>query len=65
MIFVSWRLCINIYAWQVIDVNITLHLVRLKMEPIRLLLFVLISPKKSAADAHRIICETWKKCYSH
>jgi len=37
MIFVSWRLCINTCKP---DVNITLHLVRLKMEPDKEQIFV-------------------------
>jgi len=43
---------------QAIDI---LHLIRLKMEldkQIHCLLFCFY-PKKSAADAHRIICETY------
>jgi len=31
MVFVSWRLCVNIYAWQAIDVNIT-HLLELVLK---------------------------------
>jgi len=44
-----------------IDVNIILHLVRLKMESdkehIRYCLLFCFHQKKSAADAHRIICK--------
>jgi len=63
MIFVIWRLCINIYAWQAIDVNIILHLVRLKMESdkkyIRYCFFFLFSSKEKCCWSHRIICETY------
>jgi len=45
-----------------LDLNITLHLVRLKMEldkeHIRYCLLFCFHQKKSAADAHKIICET-------
>jgi len=59
MVFISWRLCINIYA-QAIDVSITLHLIRLKIEQdkehIRSFCF---HQNKSAANAHRVIYETY------
>jgi len=65
MVFVNWRLCINIYAWQVrCQHNVSLtYLVWLKMEPnkehIRDYLLFCFHQKKSAADAHRIICEMY------
>jgi len=48
-----------------LDLNITLHLVRLKMELnkeyIRYCLLFCFHQKKNTADAHKIICETYDK----
>jgi len=61
MVFVSWRLCINIYAC--VTRQITLHLVRLKMksdkEHICHCFLFCFDQKKNATDPHRIICETY------
>jgi len=45
---------------QVIDVNIILHLIRLKIESDKehIRHYFLFCEKKSATVAHRIICET-------
>jgi len=54
MIFVSWRFCINFYTWQVIDINIILHLVRKKMEHTRIYAFC-FHQKKNAADTQLFV----------
>jgi len=69
MIFVIWRLCINIYAWQAIDVNIILHLVRLKMESdkkyIRYCFFFFVFIKrKMLLITQNYLWDVWWKCQS-